>query len=93
MSNHSQLILQAKNDNLPDIYRDLRKFTAKKIFKAIEENPAESRKKWLKMTQTFGGQIWFWEKVYHGEEIYSLSFFNAKAKYIHENPLRVGILA
>lgn len=92
MSNHAHLILRAKNENLSDVIRDLRKFTAKKIYNAIVENTQESRKKWLKMTLTFEDQVWFWEKGYHGEEIYSLSFFETKAKYIHENPVRAGIV-
>ncbi len=92
MSNHSHLILRAKNENLSEIIRDLRKFTSKKIYKAIDENPAESRREWLKMTLTFDNQIWFWEKGYHGEEIYTPSFFETKLKYIHENPVRAGIV-
>ncbi|MBN7810286.1 transposase [Algoriphagus sp. H41] len=92
MSNHCHLILRAKDENLPDVIRDFRKFTAKKIFKAIQENPQESRKKWLEMTLTFENQIWFWEKGYHGEEIYSRSFFETKVNYIHENPVRAGIV-
>lgn len=92
MSNHSHLIIRAKNDNLPDVIRDFRKFTAKKIFRAIQENSQESRKKWLEMTLTFENQIWFWEGGYHGEEIFSLPFFETKVKYIHENPVRAGIV-
>lgn len=92
MSNHCHLILRAKNDDLSDVIRDLRKYTSKKIYKAIEKNPLESRKKWLSMTLSFEGQIWFWEKGYHGEEIFSPSFFEIKANYIHENPVRAGIV-
>jgi len=92
MSNHCHLILRARNENLSDIIRDLRKFTAKKIFKAIQENPLESRKKWLEMTLSYENQIWFWEKGYHGEEIFSSSFFQTKVNYIHENPIRAGIV-
>ena len=92
MSNHSHLILRAKNENLSDIIRDFRKYTAKKIFKAIQENPQESRKKWLEMTLSFENQIWFWESGYHGEEIYSPSFFETKVNYIHLNPVRAGLV-
>jgi REP element-mobilizing transposase RayT len=66
--------------------------SAKKIFKAIQENPLESRKKWLEMTLSYENQIWFWEKGYHGEEIFSNSFFQIKVNYIHENPIRAGIV-
>jgi hypothetical protein len=44
------------------------------------------------MTLTFENQIWFWEGGYHGEEIFSLPFFETKVKYIHENPVRAGIV-
>lgn len=47
MSNHCHLIVRAKNENLCDIIRDFKKFTSKKIMKAIEANPKESRKAWL----------------------------------------------
>jgi putative transposase len=92
MSNHCHLIVRAKNENLPDVIRDFRKFTAKNIFKAIQENPSESRKRWLEMTLTFNNQIWFWEKGYHGEEIYSHTFYKSKVDYIHANPVRSGIV-
>jgi putative transposase len=38
MSNHCHLILRAAHENLNDIIRDLKKQTAKQIFKAIEAN-------------------------------------------------------
>ncbi|SFO72786.1 REP element-mobilizing transposase RayT [Algoriphagus ornithinivorans] len=92
MTNHCHLIIQAKNNNLSDIIRDLRKYTSKMIYKAIIENPKESRKKWLALTLSFKDHIWFWEKGYHGEEIFSNQFFEIKANYIHENPVRAGIV-
>uniref|UniRef100_UPI004048B44D REP-associated tyrosine transposase n=1 Tax=Algoriphagus sp. TaxID=1872435 RepID=UPI004048B44D len=92
MSNHCHLILRAKEENLADIIRDLKKFTAKAIVRLIQENKLESRKKWLIMTLTFENQIWFWEKGYHGEEIYSIPFYNSKMNYIHQNPVRAGIV-
>ncbi len=92
MSNHTHLILRAKNENLSDIIRDFKKFTAKQIFKAICENPVESRKDWLKMLLSFGDKIWFWEEGYHGEEIFSVEFFDQKTKYIHLNPVRANIV-
>jgi hypothetical protein len=40
----------------------------------------------------YQGRIWFWEEGYHGEEIYSLDFFDSKLTYIHQNPVRAGIV-
>jgi REP element-mobilizing transposase RayT len=48
MSNHVHLIAAAAEGHaLPDILRDLKKFTATQILKAIAENGQESRKEWM----------------------------------------------
>lgn len=44
---------------LSDIIRDLKKFTAKKIMAAIQENEGESRKSWLLQLLTKDGVFWF----------------------------------
>ncbi|MFN3760914.1 MAG: REP-associated tyrosine transposase [Algoriphagus aquaeductus] len=92
MSNHAHLILRAKDENLSDNLRDLKKFTSKKIFNAICENPKESRKQWLKMLLSYEDKIWFWEEGYHGEEIFTQEFFDQKVNYIHSNPVRANIV-
>ncbi|HYK76630.1 MAG TPA: transposase [Daejeonella sp.] len=92
MSNHCHLIIRAKNNNLSDIIRDFKKFTAKTIYKAIADNPNESRKKWLLRALSHEGSIWFWEEGYHGEEVLTMDFYNIKLNYIHLNPLRAGIV-
>lgn len=92
MSNHIHLIARARNENLSDIVRDFKKYTAKSIYNTISLNTAESRKKWLLQTLSYRGGIWFWEEGYHGAEIRSHHFFNTKANYIHLNPVRAGIV-
>jgi len=93
MSNHCHFILGSDESHpLSDTIRDFKKFTAKAIYKAIQENPTESRRKWLLMTLSFEGHIWFWEEGYHGKEIYSMEFFESKMNYIHLNPVRAGIV-
>ena len=49
MTNHLHLMLSASlpESTLSDIIRDFKKFTSYKILKAIEENPRESKKKWM----------------------------------------------
>ena len=41
---------------------------------------------------SYEDKIWFWEEGYHGEEIYSQEFFDIKMNYIHQNPVRAGIV-
>ncbi|ANI90083.1 transposase [Arachidicoccus ginsenosidimutans] len=92
MGNHCHLIVQSEKEKLSDIIRDFKKYTAKTIYRSIENNPAESRKEWLLKTLMFKEKIWFWEEGYHGEEIFSEAFFKTKAMYIHQNPVRAGIV-
>ncbi|MBY0543836.1 MAG: transposase [Sphingobacteriaceae bacterium] len=92
MNNHCHLIISAKNNNLSDIIRDFKKFTSKSIYRAIEENPKESRKKWLLKVLKYDDKIWFWEEGYHGEEVFTQGFLDIKLNYIHMNPVRAGIV-
>ena len=92
MSNHCHLIISAAEENLSDIIRDLKKFTSKSIYKAIQENTRESRREWLIKVLSYNGKVWFWEEGYHGEEILSESFSDSKVDYLHLNPVRSGII-
>lgn len=92
MSNHIHLIIRSRHESLIATIRDLKKFTAKKIVHAIESNQHESRKAWLLMTLRYCEKIWFWEEGYHGEEIYTPEFFETKLNYIHQNPVRNGLV-
>ncbi|HSI75294.1 MAG TPA: transposase [Lunatimonas sp.] len=91
-SNHCHFILSSENTPLSNIIRDFKKFTAKAIVKAIETNPVESRKHWILWLLKKDGHIWFWEEGYHGEEIYTKPFLETKINYIHQNPVKAGIV-
>lgn len=73
MSNHLHMIIRAKNENLSDVIRDMKKFTSKNIYKAIEENERESRKKWLPRVLYYDERIWFWEEGYCKRTYFSVS--------------------
>lgn len=47
MSNHIHLIVSAEHGNLPDIVRDMKKFTSKKIIDEVKQNAQESRCEWM----------------------------------------------
>ena len=93
MTNHVHLIIGSKDNKLSDIIRDVKKFTARQLVKAIETNEKESRKQWLLWLLKKDNTIWFWEDGYHGEEIRTMEFFQVKLNYIHQNPVRAGIVA
>jgi len=99
MTNHLHLILQAKNGNLTEIIRDFKKFTSKQILKAIEENIQESRKKWMLNMFEFAGKnnnnntkYQFWQQQNNPIELYSNEVIDQKVNYIHQNPIRNGLV-
>jgi len=46
MTNHVHLIIESANENLSDVIRDIKKFTAYKIIEAAKHEP-ESRREWI----------------------------------------------
>ncbi len=47
MPSHVHFVFRSDKDDPSGLLRGFKGFTAKKIIKAIEENPQESRKEWL----------------------------------------------
>jgi REP element-mobilizing transposase RayT len=97
MSNHVHLLVQAKEEDLSDVLRDFKKFTSKTIIKTIEENRSESRRDWMlwlfKETDAAGKVTYqFWRPDNHPELCYQLSFMWQKLEYIHNNPVRAGLV-
>lgn len=100
MSNHLHLIAEADEGyKLSDILRDFKKFTSKAIVREIEENPEESRKKWMLSEFEFAGRYKtnienykFWMDGNEAKEINSTEFLEQKLNYIHENPVKAEIV-
>ena len=92
ITNHIHLIISTHKDNLSNIIRDFKKFTASQIVNAILENTKESRKSWLLWLLKKDDEITFWQEGYHGEEITSINFFNVKQDYIRFNPVQAGLI-
>ena len=99
MSNHIHLLVQAKDNNLSDVWRDFKKFTSQQITKAIEANTGESRKRWLtwlltseKATEKNPAAYRFWQPDNGAELCFSLPFMWQKLDYIQNNPVRAEIV-
>ena len=107
MSNHVHLICSAVNGNLSDILRDFKKFTSKAIIKSIEENKLESRKNCLPRSE-WRGMLWllkkageknsrnnnyqFWRQDNHPVWLETISYTLEKLHYLHNNPVKAGIV-
>ena len=93
MSNHLHAIVSCgEGFELSDTLRDFKKFTSTQITEAIENNPKESRKNWLVWLLKNKEGITFWQEGNHPEEIRTMDFFRQKLNYIHQNPVRSGIV-
>lgn len=100
-TNHLHMIVSTSQDDIQvgDVLRDFKKFTSKSIVKAIQDNPTESRKKWLLDRCWFRGandtkikNYKFWQDGSYIETIYSYEFYNEKLNYIHMNPVKQEIV-
>jgi len=97
MSNHIHILAQSEKGDLSGIIRDFKNYTSKKFLEVINEG-IESRSDWMKIVFEYHGkfknkqenQIWTHEN--HAEEIYSQKFIEQKIEYIHNNPVRAGIV-
>ncbi len=100
MSNHAHLMLSTDGRNiLSDVLRDVKKFTSTQITNAIVTNKNESRRNWIVWIFKSAGEknyrnntFQFWRQENHPVECSTKEILDSKLKYIHENPLRAGIV-
>ena len=99
MTNHLHLIVFTETLNLSDVLRYFKKFTANKILESIQQEP-ESRREWLMhMFKYFASvnsnnrNFQFWQQDNHPIELWSLPVIWQKLDYIHNNPVRAGIVS
>ena len=79
MSNHVHLVASVKENNkLGFVLRDMKKWTSVEIVNAIENNPQESRKRWMLWLFRSNGEEnpqnvnhQFWQQDNHPIELYS----------------------
>lgn len=98
MSNHVHLVIEGRNVALEDVMRDLKKHTSKSILNAIEENPQESRKKWMLWMFERAGKkngnntkYQFWQQHNQPIELSTPELTEQKLDYLHNNPVAAGI--
>ena len=98
MSNHVHLLVRSETGELSNTLRDFKSYTSKKILEEIK-NSNESRKDWmLKVFKSAArnhvrnSEYQFWTHENHAEYVYSNKFIDQKLEYIHQNPVRAGIV-
>lgn len=99
MSNHVHLLVSSDIMKLSNTIGSLKSHTCKKIIESICTEP-ERRREWMldlfteaRLSHSRNSNYQIWTHENHAEECYSPSFTNIKINYIHENPIRAGIVA
>jgi REP element-mobilizing transposase RayT len=100
MSNHIHLVVSVDEGfSISAFVRDCKKFTAKRIFEDIETNNIESRREWMlhqfkyyASRHTRNERYQLWEHDNHFIELSSPAFTQQKIDYIHNNPVRAGLV-
>ncbi|MBK9059760.1 MAG: transposase [Flavobacteriales bacterium] len=98
MSNHVHLIAAAAGGHaLPDILRDLKKFTSSQILKALVENGQESRKAWMLPIFAKAGaanpnntHYQLWRQDNRPIQLITAEVIIQKLNYLHDNPVVEG---
>ena len=98
MSNHIHLLIRSGIGKLSDTIKEFKSFTAKRILEAVNTE-SESRKEWMLNLFEFSAkqhkqnekyQVWTHEN--HAEIVYGNQFMDSKINYIHDNPVRAGLV-
>lgn len=98
MTNHIHLIFRTTEGFKPEqVLGDFKRFTSKKIVRAIRENPRESRKEnLLKVFKAAANKssnvkdYQFWRHDNQPIELWSNKVIAQKVNYIHQNPVEAG---
>ena len=100
MNNHFHIIASAKEGvSLAEIIRDIKKFTSNQLLTEISVNPQESRREWMMKAFAYEGahnnsneRFQFWQQGFHPVELSTEERFRQRLNYLHENPVRAGLV-
>lgn len=99
MSNHMHMVVQSSNGDLSGLINDFKRYVAKTIVKDLKADHG-SRSEWMLARFKLAAQgnpvnkkHQFWQYGNHPEEICSDRFMRTKLHYIHQNPVRAGIVS
>ena len=99
MSNHVHIIVHSSEGTLSDIIRDFKKYTSRVILETIQTGN-ESRCDWMLNQFEFAAKkhsrnqkFQFWTHENHAIELLKPEFTSEKVDYIHNNPVRAGIVS
>ena len=94
MPHHAHFIAAA--EDLHAVVRDLKRFTSRVIHERLLADGRRSVLDWLRAStqnaRQFRGEFSLWQDGFHPKQIDSQVVFDQKTRYIHENPVRKGLV-
>lgn len=94
MPNHLHLI--AAGGDLHALMRDFKRFTSRTIHDLISADGRTTILHWLEMAAQHArcarGEFSFWSDGFHPQAIANRPVFEQKLRYLHENPVRKGLV-
>ncbi|MCW3084798.1 MAG: transposase [Bacteroidetes bacterium] len=100
MSNHVHMVARSSEQPLNFLLGNFKSYTSKQLITQIESNSQESRKDWLIHMFKFYGrgnsqneEVQFWQNGNHPIELRSWEVIKQKINYLHNNPVKQGIVA
>ncbi len=95
MPNHVHLIAAA-GEHLHPVIRDFKRFTSRMIHDWLREDGCGTYLGWLEAATQCArrqrGELGLWQDGFHPQALYSRNVFEQKLNYLHENPVRKGLV-
>lgn len=99
MTNHIHLICRRLDNDLNELLGRFKSYTSKQLLKEIENSIDESRKEWLlhqfkhaaKINKQYSNYH-LWQYTNHPTPLFTWEVIKQKEKYIHDNPVRAGLV-
>jgi len=100
MSNHLHFIARSNQVPLNILLGNFKSYTSKRLIKLINDNSEESRKEWMMRMFNFYGtgnsqneEMQFWQNGNHPIPLWNPKVIRQKIDYLHNNPVKQGIVA
>jgi putative transposase len=95
MPNHVHLIAAA-GEQLHSMMRDFKRFTSRSIHDRLKADGRETILNWLERAvqraRRQRGEFGLWQDGFRPEALYSTAVFQQKLDYLHQNPVRKGLV-
>ena len=99
MPSHLHLVARNLEEKLNMVIRDFKRHTANQIIRTVESETGESRKDWLLHLFKYHAKYkkqntkyQFWQKTNHPIELKTSAVIDQKIEYIHNNPVKAGLV-